>query len=121
MRRVKDMRNVGILTAAVVAVIAVSTIKVHADSLVIKFKGGHTQVIKLKEPLENIIKIELVERTVYGKIQKEDKENINPSNGENINKSKNTKRTRSESVINFGNGIKGEWVTPNPYLPPANE
>ncbi len=113
------MRKVFVLIVTA-AILTVSMGSSHADSLIIKFKKGHTQVIKLKKPLEDIQKLEFVKDKAQNKTQKDIQIkktfHIKSNQPKEKGKSKDNKK-----IINFGNGIKGEWETPNPYLPPANE
>ncbi len=107
-----------VFTLMAIAVIStISMGQTHADSLIIKFKNGYTQIIKLNEPLNDVVKIELAKEIIKSKAKKDKK--LQHINSKNANK--NSKHKKSKGIINFGNGIKGEWETPNPYLPPANE
>ncbi|MGE4546530.1 MAG: hypothetical protein AB7E28_02030 [Desulfurella sp.] len=89
-----------------------------ADSIIIKYQSGKTQVINLDESAKSIYSIQIQTKP----LSETNVNEVNQPPAQITEQSKNskppsqpTKAKSSSKVIDVGNGIKIRWVTPNPY------
>lgn len=111
------IKRVSIFTAIVVGVVGI-TQSVYADDLLIRYNGGEKQIIELKQNIKDVVEIKFVKRSKNGKEQKNIK---NSEKSKKESAKEQGKSSGKKDTVNLGNGIKGYWETPNPYLPPDNE
>jgi len=110
-------------TVLLILITCISVGAVHlarADRLIIKYQNGEKQIVELKNSVNDIWEFKFIKEKRSKNVNYHNRsEHSKKSQTEQMESKKNPKK--SQNFVDFGNGIKGEWETPNPYLPPANE